>query len=129
MIKKITYKGKVYTLKPKFVTNIQNYLRRIRLGLYKKKKVDESKTAFTRFYHMKFKIHIDDDVNPQVSDFIYEMVVPAKAPFFAKALLERSIKDKIFVDVIHWDEMTSEELVQMSSSKEEFIKTQSISKD
>lgn len=133
MISSFTYRGKVYSLKPKFITNLQNYIRKVRLGLYKKKKVNESKTEFVKFYHMKFKIHIDDDINPQVSNFVYEMVVPAKAPFFAKALLERSIQKKLYIDVLNWDEMSDEELDQLMDSKKEFVdeklKSQTILKD
>jgi len=107
-------------LKPKFITNLQNYFRKIRLGLYKNKKVNESKTQHKRYYHMKFKIHVADELNPQVSDFTYEMVVPARAAFFAKALLERSVKEKIYVDVVDWDEMTDEEHDDFVASKKEY---------
>lgn len=115
------YKGKTYTLKPKFITDIQNYFRKIKLGWYKKKKVNESKTAHQRMYHMNFKIHIADELNPQVSDFTYEMVVPARAAFFAKIMLERSIKEKVFVEFTNVEEMTEEEHIEFSKTKEKFI--------
>ena len=115
--------NKVYTfedLKPKFITGLQNYFRKLKLGWYKKKKVNKSKTPHQRFYHMKFKIHIGDDLNPQVSDLDYEMVVPARAAFFAKAFLERSIKEKMYVDVVDWDEMTDAEIDAYLESKDSF---------
>jgi len=113
--------NKVYTLKPQFITDLQNYFRKIKLSQYKKKKVNESKTPHQRFYHMKFKINVVDDFNPQGSETVYEMVVPARAAFFAKTFLERSIKEKITVDVVEWDEMSDEEHQHYKESKEEFI--------
>jgi hypothetical protein len=112
--------NRVYTLKPRFITGLQNYFRKLKLGWYKKKKVNESKTAHKRMYHMKFKIHVQDDLNPQVSDFTYEMVVPATAVFFAKTLLERAIKEKIAVEVVDWEEMTDDEHEAHLDSKEEY---------
>ena len=34
--------NKVYTLTPRFITNLQEYFRKIRLKIYKKKKVNET---------------------------------------------------------------------------------------
>lgn len=119
----LQFKNKVYTLKPKFITNFQNYLRKLKLGFYKKKKVNESKTLHTRYYHMKFKIYVVDEFNPQVSDVVYEMVIPAKAAFFAKALVERSIREKMSVDVVEWDEMTDEQHEEFLESKKNFKQT------
>jgi hypothetical protein len=107
-------------LKPKFITNLQDYFRKIKLGWYKKKKVNESKTSHKRYYHMKFKIHVDDELNPQESDINYEMVVPARAAFFAKILLERSIKEKIFINVVDWEEMTDEEHEELVKSRDDY---------
>ena len=115
--------NKVYSMsdfKPKFIIDLQNYFRKIKLGWYKKKKVNESKTQHKRYYHMKFKIHIDDELNPQESNVTYEMVVPARAAFFAKMLLERSVKEKLSVSVVDWDEMTDEEHDELLQSKKEY---------
>ena len=114
--------NRIYTLKPKFISNLQDYFRKIKLVLYKKKKVNKSKTLHTRFYHMKFKINVVDELNPQSSDLEYEMVVPAKAIFFAKILLERNIKEKISIDIVDWEEMTDDEHDEYAASKEEYIK-------
>ena len=110
----------IYTLKPKFIIKAQDYLRKIKLGWYKKKKVNKSKTPHYRFYHMKFKIHVNDDLNPQESSVAYEMVVPARAIFFAKALLERSVLEKVSVSVVDWSEITEEEHEKYIESKIEF---------
>lgn len=104
-------------LKPRFIRRLQNYFRKIKLRLYKKRKVNEAKTSHLRYYHMRFKINVADDLNPQVSDKTYEMVIPARAVFFAKLLLDRNIKEKVYVDVVDWEEMTDEE-------HEDFLKTQ-----
>ena len=113
--------NKVYTLKPRFITAIQNWIREIRLGIYKKKKVNKSKTVHHRLYFMNFKIHLEDEVNPQVSDLTYEMVVPARAAFFAKILLEKVVKEKIKVEVTGWEELSEEEYKELLESKEEFL--------
>jgi hypothetical protein len=113
--------NKIYTLKPKFVTKIQDYFRKLKLGWYKRKKVKESKTPHHRLYHMKFKIRVDDELNPQVSDFIYEMVIPARAAFYSKILLENSVRKKVTIDVVEWDEMEEAEYEEFLVSKEDYI--------
>ena len=118
---KLYYKNKVYTLKPRFITNLEERFRKFKLSRYKRKKVNESKTPHQRYYHMKFKIRVVDSHNPQESDFTYEMVVPARAAFFAKNHLEKSVIEKIAVDVVDWEEMTDEEHDEFLKSKEEFI--------
>lgn len=104
-------------LKPRFVRRTQEYFRKLKIKWYKKKKVNDSKTSHLRYYHMRFQIHLDDEINPQITDKTYEMVIPAQAAFFAKILLEKSIKRKINVDVVDWEEMTEEE-------HEEFLHSQ-----
>jgi hypothetical protein len=112
--------NKVYTLKPKFITSLQEYFRKLKIKLYKKKMVRKSKTSYQRFYHIKFKVNIKDDINPHSSEVIHEAVVPAKAFFFAKMFLARSIKEKIELDFVDWEEMTNEEHDQFLISQEEF---------
>lgn len=113
--------GKIYTLKPQFITNLQERLRKFKLRLYKRKKVNESRTPHQRYYYMKFKIRVLDSHNPQESSVDYEMVVPAHAAFFAKNNLEKSILEKITVDVVDWEEMTDEEHDEFLQSRAEFI--------
>lgn len=112
--------NKVYTLTPKFITDLQKYIRKVKLKWYKKQKVKQYKTSHKRYYHMSFKIHVDDELNHQESDISYEMVVPAQAAFFAKILLEDSIKKKIRVEVMDWDEMTEEEHEEFMQSQQEY---------
>ena len=117
----IIYKNKIYTLKPRFITNIQERFRIFKLKRYKKKKVNEEKTSYERFYHMKFNIRIADDYNSQVIASDYEMIVPSAAMFFAKLSLEKDIKDKITVDVVECNEMTAEEHEEYLETKKEFL--------
>ncbi len=112
---------KIYTLKPQFITNLQERFRKFKLGLYKRKKINKSKTPYQRYYHMKFKIHVVDDFNPQSSTLDYEMIIPARAAFFAKANLEKSVKEKIAIEVIDWDEIADEEYEEYLKTREEFI--------
>lgn len=124
--------NKVYTfkdLKPKFITNIQDYFRKLKLKRYKKRKVKQSKTPHQRNFYMKFRLNIDDDVNPQIGARQYTIVVPAKAAFFAKLGLERSIIKKIKVEVLDWEEITDEENNIYNESKKEFIYKTITSKD
>ena len=125
----IIYKNKIYTLKPKFIANLQERFRIFKLKLYKKKKVNEEKTSYKRFYHMKFNVRIVDDCNPQVIASDYEIVVPAIGAFFAKKMLNKNIKSKIFVDVIDVNEMTVEEHEQYLENQKEFVDNQVVSKE
>ena len=112
--------NKIYSLNPKFISDLKNYFRKIRLSRHKKKKVNESKTDYNRLYNLKFKIHVEDQINPQVSE-IYDSVVPATAAFFAKTILERNILGKIKIEIVGVEEMTEEEYEEYSESKENFV--------
>lgn len=117
-------RNKVYTFKdltPKFIIRLREYFRKLKLKRYKNKKVKESKTAFQRNYHIKFKIHVLDEYNPQVSDTEYEMLIPAKAIFFAKRQLDKSIREKITVEVTKFEELNDEEHTEFLQSQKEYI--------
>lgn len=120
--------NKIYdfsVFKPKFITDLQNYFRKLKLKRYKNRKIKESKTPFQRNYCMKFKIHILDEYNPQVSDVEYEMLVPAQAVFFAKIQLDKAIKEKIAVEVVDFEELDEEAYNKYLQSKEEVINQKS----
>jgi hypothetical protein len=107
--------SKTYELSDMFNFITDRY-RKIKLKLYKKKKVKASTTSYMRTYHVRYRISIDDEHNPQTSDQ-YETLVPARAAFFAKIMLERSIKEKVYIEVDSIDEMSDEE-------HDEFLKSQ-----
>jgi hypothetical protein len=113
--------NKVYTLTPKFITDIISYYRKLKLKRYKHRKIKQSKTSFDRNYFVRFKIRIEDEINPQVSNLIYEMVIPAKAAYFAKLFLERDIKNKLSVDIVDWEEMKDEELEVYNRTKDRYM--------
>lgn len=113
--------NRVYTLKPKFIASIQRYFKNIKLKRYKKKKIKESKTRHKRFYMVKFKIHVDDIHNPQVSDLEYEMLIPAQAAFFAKRMVETDVQRKLRIEFTDCEEVDEEELENFLESKEEYI--------
>jgi hypothetical protein len=116
--------NKVYSLsdlKPKFVIKIEDFFRKQKLKLYKNKKIKEAKTEHERMYHIKFNIKIEDDHNPQIHDVEYEMVVPARASYFAKKMLEKTIKRRVYVNIVDIEEMSDEEIEEFESSREEFI--------
>lgn len=112
--------GKIYTLKPAFITRMQEKFRKFKLGLYKRKKVNEEKTPFHRHYFMTFKIHVFDESNPQESAVEYEMVVPARAAYFAKSHLDRIIHEKIQVDVKSIQELSDDEYSEYLTSHQEY---------
>jgi len=117
--------NKIYSLsdlKPKFIIKLQDAFRKFRLKIYKNKKVKESKTPHQRHFYMKFRLNIDDDTNPQVGESEYEIIVPARAAFFAKMGLERNIIKKIRVEIIDWEELTDEEHEDFNNSRDEHIK-------
>ena len=112
--------NKVYTLKPKFISDIQAYFRKLRLKRYKRMKIKDAKTKHLRNYHLSFKIHVRDENNSQVSDIAYEMVVPARAAYFAKLQIEKEIKNKIYIEILNWEEITEEEHQAYLKSQEEY---------
>lgn len=86
------------------IDEVKNYFRKIKLKLYKKKKVRKDSTPFVRNYGIGYKIHIDDEENPvEIGDFV--TIVPARAAYFAKLLLERNIKRKVYIEVNYIDEI------------------------
>ena len=97
------------------------FIRKQKLKLYKGKKIKEDKTKHHRMYFAKFKIHVDDKHNPQVSDVEYEMVIPGQAIYFAKKNVEEAVKRKIYIEISEIDEMTDEEFESFEKSKEEQI--------
>jgi len=92
-------------------------LRKIKLGRYKKKKVRKEKTFKNRTYFVRFTIKVDDPLNPQESDRQYEMMIPAKAAFFAKAKAKRSIQKKIALDFSECEEVTKEQVEGFEKSR------------
>lgn len=112
--------NKVYTLTPKFITSFRDWLKKLRLKRYKQMKVKEAKTKHLRNYHLSFKIHVRDEHNAQVSDINYEIVIPARAAYFAKLQLEKEIKNKIYVEVVNWEEISEEEHQEYLKSQEEY---------
>lgn len=114
-------KNNVYTLKPKFINQFQDWIRKTRLANYKRKKIKDSKTQYDRQYFLKFKIKISDEHNCQISDDEYEMVVPAKAAFFSKLKLEKKIKEKVEVQIIDVEEISDEDYENYINSKNSFI--------
>lgn len=116
--------NKVYSfkdLKPKFFVKIEEFFRKQKLKLYKNKKIKEAKTDHERMYHIKFNIKIEDDYNPQTHETEYEMIVPARASYFAKRNLERTIRHRISVNIIDIEEMTDEEIEGFEKSREDHI--------
>lgn len=95
-----------------------------RLKKYKRKKVMSAMTAAEKQYMIRFKIRLDDTVNPQqVGDKVYEMLVPARAAYFAKKKLKSAIKLKIQADVVDVDALTSDEVHSYRKSMETFLET------
>lgn len=93
-----------------------------RLKRYKRKKVRAEMTLLDKQYMIQFKIMLDDQVNPQqLGDKVYEMVVPAKAAYFAKRKLKSAIQLKIQTEVVDLDVMTSEELAEFKKSRKAFL--------
>jgi len=106
---------------PKFVIDFFSFFRKWKLGRYKQKKVRKEKTFRNRTYFVKFKIKVDDPINPQVSEAEYEMVIPAKAAFFAKQKAIESIKKKLEFEFVDIDLMTEEQLEYLESTKQPYI--------
>lgn len=91
--------------------------RKFRLSRYKKKKVRKEKTRRNRFYHLTFKVKIEDPLNPQESETEFEMVVPAKAAFYAKTKARLAIIKKLLLDFKHVEEMSYIEYKRFKKSR------------
>lgn len=107
---------------PKVIVKFFNRFRKWKLNKYKKKKVRKEKTFHDRFYFVKFKVKMDDPINPKLGTGEYEMFIPAKAAFFAKIKATNSIRKKISLDFINCEMITSEEMKELEKSKSEYIK-------
>lgn len=105
------------TRPPKFLIKFFEAFRKWRLGRYKRKKVREEKSVMDRDYFIKFRVVINDPVNPQVSDHEYEMVVPAKAAFHAKRKTKATMVKKMAIDFIECEPMTKEQYEDFRISK------------
>lgn len=113
-----------FTKPPKFVLRVFDYFRKLKLKKYKKKKIRQEITEWNKDYFVKFKIKINDPINPQISNFEYEMVVPAKAAFFAKKKVVSSIMNSVEVDFITCELMTDEEFKHYKESETEYLEEQ-----
>jgi len=111
------------TRPPKFILNIFARFRKWKLSRYKNKKVRQEKSIADRDYFVKFKILVNDPINPQSSEFEYEMVVPAKAAFFAKRKTEDVIKSKIEIEFVECEPMSEIQYEEFEESKEEYEKS------
>ena len=110
------------TKPPKFIVNFFSIFRKWKLGKYKKKKVRQEKTRKDRTYFVKFMVKIDDPINPQESIREYEMMIPAKAAFFAKRKAQKSIMKKLAFEFVDCEIVTDEELEVFEKSKDKYIK-------
>jgi hypothetical protein len=106
----------------KFITDLFSFFRKWKLGRYKKKKVRKERSFKDRSYFVSFVIKVDDPINPQEIEKKYNMVVPAKAAFFAKIKAEESIKNKINIDFMDCELITDDDIYYMESTREEYIK-------
>ena len=105
------------------VSKLVSKFRKWKLTRYKKKKVRQEKTKRDRAYLVKFIIKVKDPINPQESDVEYEMMVPAKAAFFAKEKARRSIIQKIDLYFSDCDLVTDEEFEEYERSRDEYIES------
>ena len=76
---------------PRLLKKIRTY----NIKEYKNKKVKEEKTPFDRNYLLKFRVKINDKDNPQVSTQDLEIVIPAKAVYFAKKIALRHVQENV----------------------------------
>lgn len=110
------------TKPPKFIVNFFMFFRKWKLGRYKKKKVRKERTIKNRTYYVKFSVKIDDPKNPQEQKREYNMMVPAKAAFFAKRKALLSIKKKMSLNFSECELMTDDDLEYMEKTREEYLK-------
>ena len=98
------------------------FFRKWKLKRYKKRKVREEKTKTNRAYYVSFYVKIEDPLNPQSIKKKYNMVVPAKAAFFAKRKAAESMKKKLSFEFLDCELMTDDDIDYMESTREEYEK-------
>jgi len=69
--------------------------RAYKIKKYKSDKIKQEKTPFDRDYLLKFRVKINDQNNPQVSNQDLEILIPAKAVYFAKKIALRHIQENV----------------------------------
>ena len=106
---------------PKFILKLFDLFRKWKLGKYKKKKVRQEKTKEDKAYFVKFIVKIEDPINPQESHKEYQMLIPAKAAFFAKIKAKQAIIKKIELEFVDCDLMSDEEYENFENSKDKYI--------
>jgi hypothetical protein len=101
-----------------FILNFFKKIRRLKVKLYKRRKIKESKTNFHRNYHITFNIVINDEFNPQKIEKKFSMIVPGKAAYFAKRNLKECMIEKIDFNFIEIEELTDEQYDSFIESME-----------
>ncbi|MEK6828846.1 MAG: hypothetical protein AABY15_01880 [Nanoarchaeota archaeon] len=106
---------------PKFISDLFSVFRKWKLGRYKQKKVRKEKTFRDRLYFVKFSIKIEDEINPKELKEKYQMIIPAKAAFFAKRRARKAMIKKMEFSFFDCEEMTDDELESFEKSKDKYI--------
>lgn len=107
---------------PKFILRFFSIFRKWKLGNYKNKKIRKEKSLRNRMYFVKFMIKVNDPINPQESQKEYEMLIPAKAAFFAKRKARKSIIKKLELEFVDCELVSEEEYKELEGTKEQYIK-------
>jgi hypothetical protein len=109
-----------FTKPSRILTGIFHSFRKMKLGWYKRRKVRKEKSLSRRYYFVKFTMKIDDPVNPQRFIKEYEMVVPARAAFFAKRGLESSMRRKLQFNFVECEQMSDKQIDEFFESGQRY---------
>jgi hypothetical protein len=88
-----------------FFPRLSKRLKNYRIKRYKKNKIKAEKSTLDRVYMLRFKVKINDKQNPQESTHELEMLIPAKAAFFAKREALKHIQRSIELVYVGVDEV------------------------
>lgn len=102
---------------PKFLNSLFSKIRKVKLNLYKNRKVLKDRTFNRRLYHFSFTLTIDDSINPQEGTRVISMAVPANSLFEAKNLLEKSVKSKVKINIKSTNELGKDDMIYYNRSK------------
>lgn len=97
-----------------------NWFKKIKIKRYKKRKINEQKSLIDNKYLIRFKVKIEDKESSQIFDEEFDIMVPAKAAFFAKRKVEMHIKNRVGVDFIGVDKLTEEEYREYERIREKY---------
>ena len=106
---------------PKQLERFFSFIRKSRIGFYKRRKIQQERTKKERVYFVKFSLIVEDPINPSQIKKTFEMYVPARAAFFAKRKAKKALLSKIELDFSECQHVNDDEYEKLEKSRERYL--------